>query len=173
MKKQTPETFWSKVSVGDPEKCWLWKASTVSNGYGQVKWSGKMVLAHRLAAYLSGKLQNIEKLETHEKSNLVCHKCDVRNCCNPAHLFIGNSADNMRDAMLKNRMVGRKGVKHHYAKLSETDVLKILEMAKAGKKSEQIAEIFPVSPRTIRKIISGDRWGHINAKGAELRAPRA
>ncbi len=106
-----------------------------------------------------------------EKNDLVCHKCDVRACCNPDHFFIGSSADNMKDAASKNRMVGRKGESHHGVKLSEDDVHRILRMASEGTKSNQIAEVFPVSPRSIRRIISGDRWSHIGNKGPNYVPP--
>jgi hypothetical protein len=33
----------------------------------------------------------------------VLHKCDVRNCINPDHLWIGSAADNNRDCAAKGR----------------------------------------------------------------------
>lgn len=171
MRKQTAESFWSKVQVSGEDSCWLWGASVLRSGYGQVKWHGDQVLAHRLAAYLSGKLPTIKKLSTNEKEALVCHACDVRLCCNPKHLFIGSAADNSADAAKKKRMVGRKGEKHHASRLSEADVRAIRVMADSGESSKQIAEKFPVTARTIRKILAGDRWSHVDKKGPNYTPP--
>lgn len=33
----------------------------------------------------------------------VLHKCDVRNCINPNHLFLGSNLDNVADRVTKKR----------------------------------------------------------------------
>lgn len=77
--------------------CWLWTGCTAGAGYGTFN-EGGMRYAHR-AAY------------THFIGPVppgahVLHRCDVPLCCNPAHLFVGTPADNMRDKAVKCRARG-------------------------------------------------------------------
>lgn len=67
-----------------------------SHGYGRVKRSGKMLLAHRYAWELvNGPIPD---------GMFICHKCDNPPCCNMDHLFIGSHSDNMKDAHKKGRL---------------------------------------------------------------------
>lgn len=78
--------------------CWLWPR-LLHNGYGQTTWNSKPWRTHRLVwTLVNGPIP---------KGLLVLHRCDVRNCCNPDHLFLGTAADNTADMMAKGR--GRPG----------------------------------------------------------------
>jgi len=92
--------------------CWVWKDHLMHKGYGVISINGKPKRAHRVSYELhKGEITN----------NLhVLHKCDVRCCVNPDHLFLGTNADNMRDRDAKGRAA--KGVSHGLAKLSTEDV---------------------------------------------------
>lgn len=99
MDKKLEQRFWSHVAKKSPSECWLWTGSCFVDGYGMItKAIGcKTARAHRVSWYLAnGRMP--------ERSECVCHKCDVRNCVNPAHLFLGSHEDNMRDAVSKGRM---------------------------------------------------------------------
>lgn len=84
--------------------CWNWPYSAnVQTGYGQfsmwVDGKRKILTAHRAALlFLSG--TDISGLH-------VCHHCDNPRCFNPAHLFTGSAADNLRDMASKGRHAGR------------------------------------------------------------------
>lgn len=89
-------------SVPDPNTgCILWIGNTGKNGYGMLNWQQRSWLAHRLAwSAIHGRIPS---------AMVICHRCDVRACINPAHLFLGTTADNMRDLREKERIRARLG----------------------------------------------------------------
>ena len=100
------DKFWAKVDRRGSDECWLWKSVLNKNGYGRASETpGKYLLrrtsAHRRAwEYAKGAIP---------KGMWVLHRCDVRNCVNPDHLYLGTYQDNMND--MKRR--GRHGYKEH------------------------------------------------------------
>lgn len=93
----------------------------------------------------------------------VCHKCDVRSCVNPDHLFLGTPSDNMSDAARKGRMGWKPGEKrnlrvgesHHSAKLSEDTVRLIRASSERG---VVLARRFGVSNITVSRIRRRILW---------------
>jgi hypothetical protein len=76
--------------------CWLWKGGGRGNGYGSMKVAGKVIDTHVVSYQLyKGEIP---------KGKMVCHTCDVRNCVNPDHLFLGSAKNNFDDAVAKNRI---------------------------------------------------------------------
>jgi len=75
--------------------CWLWLGHLHGSGYPRLKINKKNKSAHRYSyeAFVGPIPDGL----------LVCHKCDVPSCVNPAHLFVGTHKDNARDMMQKGR----------------------------------------------------------------------
>jgi len=90
---------------------------------------------------------------------MVLHKCDVRHCVRPEHLFLGVQLDNMRDAAAKGR-IGVAGSGNASAKLTEIDVVCIrrLEGAVSGR---ALARNFGVSATIISNIHRRRIWKHV------------
>lgn len=134
--------------------CWLWKGFLEADGYGRFALPGRKIgAAHRVAWTLfKGDVPT---------GLFVCHKCDIRDCVNPDHLFLGTPAENHADMKRKGRST--RGAKNPRAKLQSAQVLEIHSLLAAGKTTAQIARYFGVSLGTIRSIRNGNRWGHLHA----------
>lgn len=92
--KEKIRIFWSKVKK--TKTCWLWIGRLQEKGYGKSARINGEVRTHRVSWTLAnGPIP---------KDLKILHKCDVRNCVRPTHLFIGTTADNQRDAQRKGRM---------------------------------------------------------------------
>lgn len=139
----TPEPF---------SGCWLWTASVDRVGYGHI-WefpSRKLRPAHRVS-------WEIHRGEIPNGLN-VLHKCDVRCCVNPDHLFLGTQTDNMRDCAKKGRNNAPNGERQHLSRLTEADVIAIRESSDPGSK---LAERFKVSRSALYSARNGETWKHV------------
>lgn len=147
---RTPEErFWDKVNKTD--SCWLWTGCTLSFGHGYMHNKPLNVLAHRF----SWEIHNGPIPEDLQ----VLHACDVPQCVNPDHLFLGTQADNIQDAINKGRhAIGERNGRHL---LTEQQVIKILDMYDAGKTKVFIAEQFGVTRGAIDCITRNVNWKHI------------
>ena len=136
--------------------CWLYEGDVRKDGYANfaVKDNGiwKTRLAHRVSYE-----EYVGKIP---KGKMVLHKCDVRNCTNPEHLFIGDQVDNMRDAANKNRL-SRDGENNGRAKLNNKSVIEIREQIKMGDKFKDIASKYNISNATIYLIADNKIWRNV------------
>lgn len=154
--------FWDKIdkSAGT-DGCWIWTASTSSDGYGQFKVAGKVVRSHRLV---------FELVREQIPSDMhILHKCDVRKCCNPLHLFLGTHADNMNDKVAKGRQP--KGEKVGGVKLTDNKVREILALASTALSQRKIAKRFGVGQSTISRILRSENWSSITGIRSVVRKP--
>lgn len=84
--------------IVDATGCWIWQRSRRTDGYGQFNFRGKPTSAHRVMWYAVHGEWFVRSQDA-----LICHTCDVRLCCNPAHLWKGTAAQNNEDRDLKGR----------------------------------------------------------------------
>ena len=132
--------------------CRLWTGLVHKvTGYGKLTIASRTMSAHRLAWELeNGSISRRKQ---------VLHKCDVRTCCNPDHLYLGTQADNMRDASQRNRL--HRGEDNVNAKLTEALVREARKRHEQGEAIRPMASSLNVSYATLQRAISGKAWKHV------------
>lgn len=144
--------FWSRVEGSTSFQCWPWHGRKNDSGYG--RFQGRM--AHRVAYELvNGPIPD---------GMIVRHRCDSPSCCNPSHLETGTHADNMRDAIERNRIA--RGERHGMTKLSN-DSARYIRENPDGMTVTALAKRFAVSKSTISYIRNGRSWKVVGVEGFE------
>jgi len=145
--------------------CWIWQGARSVDGYGFMKVARKMDRAHRVSYR--------EHVGPIPDGMCVCHRCDVRLCCNPEHLFLGTNNENMADMARKGRAASGadhwchqrpervRGERNPRAKLTVPDVVKIRAAMAAGGSPAAIGRLYGVTGTTISSIASGKLWRHV------------
>lgn len=134
------------------DSCWLWTGAVGAKGYGSINVEGKTQYVHRVVyRECVGPIPN---------GKVICHTCDVRNCCNPKHLFIGSIADNNRDMRNKGRHI--HGSTHYKATLTEDRVIQLRrEFLRSGVSIRAFARIKGMGQSHMYKIIRRLLWKHV------------
>lgn len=155
MQLRDPVSFFEANYMPEPNSgCWIWLRGLNKDGYGSMSLRSRAQTTHRFAWQLyRGPIQ---------KGMCVCHRCDVRGCVNPDHLFLGTPKDNDADMRAKGRAIllrPRHGELNGRAKLRANDVVEIRRRKKSGENLRTLAKEYGVTQFTICKIASGARWG--------------
>ena len=153
------QSYFTPRTIKRPDGCIVWTRSTNLNGYGHLAcqryFPKKMVLAHRFSWFLTHGTMPV--------GLCVLHRCDVRTCVNPDHLFLGTNRDNCDDMMRKGRHK-RGDVKRHdglwwQTKLSVDQALAIRTAIRKKEKTQKaLAEEYGVTVNTIGRISTGRGW---------------
>ncbi len=158
------ERFWERVVKQEAEAvsglgpCWLYGGKAFGNKYGQLTLGPGLghTTAHRFSLELHG--------GPIPRGKFACHRCDVRNCVNPAHLYAGDHEDNTSDIVQRKRHGGnnklritrlpKRGELPHNRKLSAEMIAKLRTEYASGKFTQtQLAQRYGVSQGTVSATI--------------------
>lgn len=159
-RKQKPDierfsSLYTKSATG----CWLWHGSRNKEKgkptYGRFTTGSKA--SGNKHAWLAHRFSWVTHIGPIPDGMFVLHKCDVMNCVNPDHLFLGTQLDNVHDMMKKGRQVCNppKGEDVPAAKLSNAQVQEIRAayVRKYGE-CKKLADRFGVSVAQISRIVN-------------------
>jgi hypothetical protein len=164
MRKDPKEYLYANLDFQAPSGCWNWTGNKNDRGYGTFRnrimgdYMGfkKATAASRASWVIHNGLI--------AANDWVLHKCDNPACCNPAHLYIGTPQQNVDDMVSRER--NSRGEDRPAAILKEADIREIRRLR--GKRSDkhrvkvkELAEMFSVSPHTIKHVIYGEAWTHV------------
>lgn len=151
--------FWSRIRKTDG--CWLWTGVDNGHGYGVIRAGGRggrTLLAHRVSWELHhGPIP---------AGVWVLHRCDVRACVRPDHLFLGDATANNRDMARKGRhgqsgATWMRGEGNGHAKLTDTAVRGIRAEYAAGAKQVALARRYGVHQTLISLVVRRKVWFHV------------
>ncbi len=152
------QRFMAHVSPEPNSGCWLWAGPDGPKGYGTFHFRGSAMRAHR-AAY---------QIWTGNPVGFICHKCDVRACVNPQHLYLGTHMDNMRDMRVRNRVAtgDRNGAHTHphrrprgeVSGQSKLTLQSVQAIRNDTRNFTEIAKAYGVARSTIGRIKNNLLW---------------
>lgn len=151
----TPERFWKRIQK--PVGCWLYDGAKETNGYGYLlsplQEGSQYITSHKLAWILThGPVPDGKQ---------VLHKCDIRACCNPEHLYLGDDAANAADKMSRKRQ--SRGEDNFKATITEVQAREIWAL-KGTMSALEVAQRYARGPGLVHGIWSRKTWKIIHER---------
>ena len=152
MTMNTESDLWDALNFDLFTCCWNFRGPVDPDGYGLMFYRGGKVRTHRAAwMFCFGEVPSDKQ---------VCHSCDNPPCCNPAHLWLGTCAENIRDRDVKGRQAS--GQRNGRALLTDDQVRLIRCELAEGFSLSAVGRRFQVSPSVVWRIKHGVTWTSVS-----------
>lgn len=151
---KTRQRVFENTKVGGPDDCWLWLGAMDGESYGRIGIDGTSVKVHRV-------MYNIYFGEIGDYQ--INHKCDIRNCVNPHHLYKGSQSENIQEMWDRGRRDKEemRGENNPKSKLTNEQAAEIKERLDNGEETHaEIAQDYPVTKSVIGNISAGLAWSY-------------
>jgi len=142
--------------------CLYWCGYIDKDGYGQISYGGKMIGVHSASLMILLKINAFP--EENGKILQVAHKCNVRHCCEPSHLYHATIEQNNVDRV---KIESGLGEKNPNAKTKE-DIARAIKLSKGDGSKKERAIRFGVTRSIVNNIDSGMTWGHLPDKTGKV-----
>ena len=144
--------FVRDAAASSTDECIRWPENWGSeNGYGRVKYKGRMVLAHRLSLSLA---TGVTMRDAREAAHGPCHN---PLCLNPGHLSWKTMRENQRDRLRDGTT--NRGERSGHSKLTSTQVLEIRASTDTHR---AVAERFNISKTQVSRIKNRKVWAWLD-----------
>ncbi len=129
--------------------CWEYTGCRDRSGYGRIWHFDNTIMAHRASWIVhNGPIPD---------NLFVLHTCDNPPCCKPEHLHLGTADDNTKEMFKRGRYKITRTTK-----LTEEQVLEIINSLINGGSRVELSERFNVSLGAIDAIKHGRNWRHLH-----------
>jgi len=149
------ERFNQYVTYEPNTGCHLWTGNYKHTGYGGFTYYNNKSMTSSRASYLifKGEIPN---------GMQVCHSCDVKECVNPDHLFVGTHKDNVQDMIQKGRKMSSFGVLNGMSKITD-EIVRTIRQNYTGAWGEQkrLCEQYGISAPQMSGLLNNKFWRHI------------
>lgn len=142
-----------KYTLPEPNSgCWLWIGACGSSGYPQLT-----VIDEVTGRPKSVRLHRYVCEQTHGSQNdlYALHKCDVKVCLNPAHIYYGTQKENVSDAYARGKVKSKAGENSKLNKLTWSDVE---EIRSSSETNVNLSKKYGVAPSRISEVRAMKAW---------------